>query len=165
MVMWAGSKTSLQMWHFGSKGCRSNGVGLRLVLWQLFRSLLGKWLFSLLCLFNLFCLSSSWPIHFMLCRREELVTGRPFLEGRILGLSWVVMPNRIKREGPLKKGQNKAWVQSSSSWRKDTFWSSCCWFSCQTWKFGQAWSRVSRGTHHFFEEEQKQVRRRKDKCG
>ena len=31
------------------------------------------------------------------------MTGRPFLEGRILGLSWVVRPNRIGREGPLKK--------------------------------------------------------------
>jgi len=31
------------------------------------------------------------------------VTGRPFLEGRILGLSWVIRPNRTGREGPLTK--------------------------------------------------------------
>ena len=101
----SGLQDPLQMWHFSSKGCRSNGVGLRLVLWQLFWTILGK---SLFCLSCLFFLSSSWPIHLMLCRREEPVTGRPFLEGRILGLSWVIVPNRIKREGPLKKGQNKA---------------------------------------------------------
>ena len=82
------------------------------------------------------------------------MTVRPFLEGRILGLNWVIEPNRLGREGPLKKMD-----KISREYKVP--------LPDERILFGQvALDLVAKhGNHHFLEEEQKQVLGRKDKCG